>query len=275
MSDLFTRLAERALGASPAVTVRSSGWFGPIGDTRASGVRAAPDAFATRDHAGEHDPAGRGARSASGLADPLDPLDPHAQPRGEHEREHPAAARPDATLRSRRQAHLLEGATVPNGADRAESELPAGDIALPNGPRPSPVGPAGPASEGRHHASSLLTATSSTPSDISDPASSLRARRHHANPDDPASRRSFTPLVSLPASGPASQPATSLLAGEFADLAHSRQTSASAPIVRVTIGRVEVRAALGSEPAPRPRREPAGRELSLGDYLARRRGARR
>jgi hypothetical protein len=46
-------------------------------------------------------------------------------------------------------------------------------------------------------------------------------------------------------------------------------------VVRITIGRVEVRAVLPPEPAPR-RREPArAKALSLDEYLDRRHGAKR
>jgi hypothetical protein len=51
---------------------------------------------------------------------------------------------------------------------------------------------------------------------------------------------------------------------------------APAPIVRINIGRIEVRAIrpLGA-PAPQPRREPARPSVTLGDYLTKKRGAGR
>jgi hypothetical protein len=55
-----------------------------------------------------------------------------------------------------------------------------------------------------------------------------------------------------------------------------RPDDASAePVVRITIGRVEVRAVL-PPPVPRPRREPpAPKTLSLDEYLDRRHGGKR
>lgn len=54
-----------------------------------------------------------------------------------------------------------------------------------------------------------------------------------------------------------------------------QRSSPAAPTIRVTIGRVEVRAVMPAQPAPRPARHKPSPSLSLEDYLKQRDGRRR
>ena len=89
-----------------------------------------------------------------------------------------------------------------------------------------------------------------------------------------ADERSGNPGVhrlQLPASLPQSQRVTT----SERSAAPTTEAASSAPTIRVTIGRIDVRAVTPPPPAPRPKPIRAGPTLSLDDYTRQRKGGER
>jgi len=125
------------------------------------------------------------------------------------------------------------------------------------------------------------------PAVASPPALDERVAPRNAAPDERASRptrvdrsdsAAWRPLVP-PRTAP--EPRERLVTvppvppAAFAAPRSARDTQPAEPAVRITIGRIEVRAAPPPPPPPRPSERTAPQALSLEDYLDRRHGRRR
>lgn len=285
MSHFLQRLARRALGNAPGVQPRIPSRFEDGGGAMAAievreAVRATEQPPALRPVVGTR-PEPERRRPTGSAPEPASPSRP--RPRRDDEGSTPTGPPPRGTPR----AHAAPG---PEPSSKAETsrhpETPTRRPETVSGPRPAVPHrhPRAPSSETR-----LDTAPSpepqvargaappeSPPSVTVRPTAVRVENRERRNPPSPrpgesespsAQRASIRPRVDVETSLPVSR-------GERRNGSRQRtQDTPAEPAVRVTIGRVEVRAIQPASP-PAPRRLPEPR-LTLEDYLRQRREGRR
>ena len=228
MSDLFSRLAARAVGVAPLAAPRPTTPFErePQGELHELVVEV---------------PARPRAPAPGADASPPPPA---------------RAGEPSADERSRDEA----AAAQPPGEPVAEAEAVSEPVALER--RADPRGaPPTPAPDGLEAGLETVVLASAASSEGPPPV--------HGEDVDVSAARAPAAVAAMPSSARAAAARSPAPAGE------ARQAAPEAPVVRVHIGRLEVRANLQEPPRqPASQREPLEPALSLSDYLRRSGGAR-
>jgi hypothetical protein len=269
MADFFTRVAERALGKRPLVSAVVPSMFAP--DPR-TGNPVPFDAVPPEEGEREVEPAVRPAPAAEGAepqagerAEDQHSLPPQRIPKPSVS---PRAEQPaDPLEHSRRVSFSPRGSSLPPDAAEQSRNEAASEASrkLEPASRQSPAQEQ-PAAERSAKSTPVLPVASSSAvprEEVQPPLPRQTRPRREAQTEDIEPRPARKPpIIPLPPDPLSNAPA------------RERISSNSEPhTIRVTIGRVEVKAVV--QPPPQKSAPPVKRELSLDDYLKQRKAGER
>lgn len=286
MSDYLSNLAAKSLNLTETIQPRLPSLFEPLSTAggsafgpATSGLEMAPDEPFSGETVREAPTAARGPDKPSTepnptMIRPQGPPDPWRQPPGSIP--DPSTGWHSGLLASQAPSLLTSLPPV-----EARPESPAHPVLTPRpripGPTSGSISPPGTIPFPDREA--ILRPRPDTPGWISamagDEGSVTPAKSPGEPEDQPAPAPNLrSPRASTPATIIAQPRRISRIEPAAPALAEPIVTQEAAPLIRVTIGRVEVRAILSPPPAPRPTIRPSP-TLSLEDYLKQREGGKR